>query len=61
MSPWWVKAPVPSLCFPCVSGDEPRLVILWQSSVRFSPREGDEPMTRESTPYTVTLSPRGRG
>ncbi|EJN45382.1 hypothetical protein HMPREF1137_1762 [Actinomyces sp. ICM39] len=23
MSPWWVKAPVPSLCFPRVSGDEP--------------------------------------
>ena len=61
MSPWWVKAPVPSLCFPCVSGDEPRLVILWQSSVRFSPREGDEPHWQDSFNQMLLFSPRERG
>ena len=39
MSPWWVKAPVPSLCFPRVSGDEPKVQQARVAAVSFSPRE----------------------
>ena len=36
---WWVKAPVPSLCFPRVSGDEPGFIKPELAGPMFSPRE----------------------